>query len=82
MGTVIVVQGAIVGEKQLGTAAWVMSKPGLPCSLHSGKDARVCNWILGHHDHHTDHYLSHDNIADFVPAPLSLPTLLMAGVAL
>ena len=27
MGTVIVVQGAIVGEKQLGTAAWVMSKP-------------------------------------------------------
>ncbi len=27
IGTVIVVQGAIVGEKQLGTAAWVMSKP-------------------------------------------------------
>jgi ABC-2 type transport system permease protein len=27
MGTVIVVQGAIVGEKELGTAAWVMSKP-------------------------------------------------------
>jgi ABC-2 type transport system permease protein len=27
MGTVITVQGAIVGEKQLGTAAWVMSKP-------------------------------------------------------
>lgn len=27
MGTVITVQGAIVGEKQLGTAAWVISKP-------------------------------------------------------
>ena len=27
IGTVITVQGAIVGEKQLGTAAWVMSKP-------------------------------------------------------
>jgi ABC-2 type transport system permease protein len=27
IGTVIAVQGAIVGEKQLGTAAWVMSKP-------------------------------------------------------
>lgn len=27
MGTVITVQGAIVSEKQLGTAAWVMSKP-------------------------------------------------------
>ena len=27
IGTVIVVQGVVVGEKQLGTAAWVMSKP-------------------------------------------------------
>ena len=27
IGTVVKVQGAIVGEKQLGTAAWVMSKP-------------------------------------------------------
>ena len=27
MGTVITVQGAIVGEKQLGTAAWSISKP-------------------------------------------------------
>jgi len=27
IGTVIAAQGAIVGEKQLGTAAWVMSKP-------------------------------------------------------
>jgi ABC-2 type transport system permease protein len=27
LGTVITVQGAIVGEKELGTAAWVMSKP-------------------------------------------------------
>ncbi|HRQ42657.1 MAG TPA: ABC transporter permease subunit [Chloroflexota bacterium] len=27
MGVVITVQGAIVGEKQSGTAAWVMSKP-------------------------------------------------------
>lgn len=27
IGTVIAVQGAIVGEKELGTAAWVMSKP-------------------------------------------------------
>ena len=27
IGTIIVAQGAIVGEKQLGTAAWVMSKP-------------------------------------------------------
>jgi ABC-2 type transport system permease protein len=27
IGAVIVAQGAIVGEKQLGTAAWVMSKP-------------------------------------------------------
>ena len=26
-GTIITVQGAIVGEKELGTAAWVMSKP-------------------------------------------------------
>ena len=27
IGTVITIQGAIVGEKELGTAAWVMSKP-------------------------------------------------------
>lgn len=27
IGTVITAQGAIVGEKQMGTAAWVMSKP-------------------------------------------------------
>lgn len=27
IGTVVTVQGSIVGEKQLGTAAWVMSKP-------------------------------------------------------
>ncbi len=27
IGTVITAQGAIVGEKELGTAAWVMSKP-------------------------------------------------------
>lgn len=27
LGTVIAAQGTIVGEKQLGTAAWVMSKP-------------------------------------------------------
>jgi ABC-2 type transport system permease protein len=27
IGVVVTVQGAIVGEKQLGTAAWVMSKP-------------------------------------------------------
>jgi ABC-2 type transport system permease protein len=27
IGTIITVQGAIVGEKELGTAAWVMSKP-------------------------------------------------------
>jgi len=27
IGTVVTVQSAIVGEKQLGTAAWVMSKP-------------------------------------------------------
>jgi ABC-2 type transport system permease protein len=27
IGAVIVAQGAIVGEKQMGTAAWVMSKP-------------------------------------------------------
>jgi ABC-2 type transport system permease protein len=27
IGLVVTVQGAIVGEKQLGTAAWVMSKP-------------------------------------------------------
>ena len=27
IGTIVTVQGAIVGEKELGTAAWVMSKP-------------------------------------------------------
>jgi ABC-2 type transport system permease protein len=27
IGVVVVVQGAIVGEKELGTAAWIMSKP-------------------------------------------------------
>jgi ABC-2 type transport system permease protein len=27
IGTIITLQGAIVGEKQLGTAAWVLSKP-------------------------------------------------------
>lgn len=27
IGTVIAVQGAIVGERELGTAAWIMSKP-------------------------------------------------------
>ena len=27
LGTVIAAQGAVVGEKELGTAAWVMSKP-------------------------------------------------------
>jgi len=27
IGTIVTIQGAIVGEKELGTAAWVMSKP-------------------------------------------------------
>ena len=27
IGVIVTVQGAIVGEKELGTAAWVISKP-------------------------------------------------------
>jgi ABC-2 type transport system permease protein len=44
IGTVIVVQGAIVGEKQLGTAAWVISKP---ASRSAFILAKVAAYTLG-----------------------------------
>jgi ABC-2 type transport system permease protein len=44
IGTVITVQGAIVGEKQLGTAAWVMSKP---ASRSAFILAKICAYVIG-----------------------------------
>lgn len=42
LGTVIATQGAIVGEKELGTAAWVMSKP---ASRHAFVLAKVVGYV-------------------------------------
>ena len=41
IGVVLTVQGAIVGEKELGTAAWVMSKP-------ASRSAFVLAKLIGH----------------------------------
>lgn len=41
IGVVLTVQGAIVGEKELGTAAWVMSKP-------ASRPAFVVAKLIGH----------------------------------
>jgi ABC-2 type transport system permease protein len=44
IGVVITLQGAIVGEKQLGTAAWVMSKPASRAAFIL---AKVVHYALG-----------------------------------
>jgi ABC-2 type transport system permease protein len=44
IGIVITLQGAIVGEKQLGTAAWVMSKPASRAAFIL---AKVIHYALG-----------------------------------
>jgi ABC-2 type transport system permease protein len=44
MGTIITVQGAIVGEKQLGTAAWAMSKP---ASRSAFILAKILAYVIG-----------------------------------
>lgn len=44
LGTVIAVQGAIVGEKELGTAAWVMSKP---ASRYAFILAKIVTYVVG-----------------------------------
>jgi len=44
IGTITAVQGAIVGEKQLGTAAWVMSKP---ASRSAFILAKTLSYIVG-----------------------------------
>jgi len=45
IGLVITVQGAVVGEKQLGTAAWVMSKP---ASRSAFIVAKAVSYVIGY----------------------------------
>jgi len=45
IGLVITIQGAVVGEKQLGTAAWVMSKP---ASRSAFIVAKAVSYIIGY----------------------------------
>ena len=80
MGTVIVVQGAIVGEKQLGTAAWVMSKPASRAAFILAKTLAyaIGFWVTAIIIP-TIIFLT--ITLRFIPAPLSLPPF-MAGVAL
>ena len=80
LGTVITVQGAIVGEKQLGTAAWVLSKP---ASRSAFILAKMVAYAIGY-------WITAMIIpavifiivtGQLVPMPLALPSFL-AGLAL
>lgn len=80
IGTVITVQGAMVGEKQLGTAAWVMSKP---ASRSAFILAKMLAYAIGY-------WITAMIIpavifiivtGQLVPVPLALPPFL-AGLAL
>jgi len=80
IGTVVTVQGAIVGEKQLGTAAWVMSKP---ASRSAFILAKMLAYAIGY-------WITAIIIpgvifiivmGQLVPVPLALPSFL-AGLAL
>jgi ABC-2 type transport system permease protein len=80
LGTVITVQGAIVGEKQLGTAAWVLSKP---ASRSAFILAKMVAYAIGY-------WITAMIIpavifiivtGQLVPVPLALPSFL-AGLAL
>jgi ABC-2 type transport system permease protein len=80
IGAIIVAQGAIVGEKQLGTAAWVMSKP---ASRAAFVMAKIVAYALGFG---VTAVLIPATLFVFtmrvlVPAPLPLATFL-AGVAM
>jgi ABC-2 type transport system permease protein len=44
IGTIVIVQGAVIGEKQLGTAAWVISKP---VSRYSFILAKAIAYVIG-----------------------------------
>lgn len=80
MGTVITAQGAIVGEKQLGTVAWVMSKP---ASRSAFILAKVVAYTLGFWATAifipSAIFLLVTRL--FLPVPFSLPAFL-AGVSL
>lgn len=80
IGTVIAAQGIIVGEKQMGTAAWVMSKP-------ASRSAFILAKILAHTIGFWTTALLIPSIIFFmtmralIPVPLALPSF-FAGVAL
>ena len=80
IGTIITVQGAIVGERELGTAAWVMSKPASRPAFILAKMLSyiVGFWVTGIIIPATIFIISTRNL---VPAPLALLTFL-PGVAL
>lgn len=80
IGTVIAAQGIIVGEKQMGTAAWVMSKP-------ASRSAFILAKIIANTIGFWTTALLIPSIIFFmtmralIPIPLSLPSFL-SGVAL
>jgi ABC-2 type transport system permease protein len=80
IGTVAAVQGAIIGEKELGTAAWVMSKPASRSAFILAKAVAytVGFWITA---------ITIPSIIFFVEIRLVIPTPIplqpfLAGVAL
>jgi ABC-2 type transport system permease protein len=79
IGTVITAQGALVGEKQLGTAAWVMSKPASRSGFILAKDVAyligfwICALII-------PAFIFFIILSQLIPEPLSLVPFL-AGLA-
>ena len=80
MGTVITIQGAIVSEKQLGTAAWVMSKPASRAAFVLAKTLAyaIGYWVTAII---IPTLIFVSVTLRFVPTPLALSPF-MAGVAL
>ena len=80
IGTVVTVQGAIVGEKQLGTAAWVMSKPASRSAFILAKMLAyaIGYWITAMIIPAVIFIIV---IGQLIPVPLAIPPFL-AGLAL
>lgn len=79
IGTIITVQGAIIGEKELGTAAWVMSKPASRSAFILAKMLAysIGIWISALIIPAIILYIV---IGQLIPAPLSLMAFLVALV--
>ena len=80
IGTVITVQGAIVGEKELGTAAWVMSKPASRAAFILAKTFAyaIGYWVTAIIIPSTIFFIT---MRQLVPAPLAVMPFI-AGVTL